>query len=447
MFFNFWFCLKLLNNDTNINTDSKRYSSNINELERHNEEQNNNSQTYNKELDAEELTRGDVGFDVKLFAEQPVRGPVGFDLILFTSKIEIYLIGNPRSGSGGLIFRTVQSQPNGGFAPWKKIGTPSMRFASVYPSVGIDSQHTSHMAAVSSTGIRNRLQIFSETAANNMEPVKTYPHESDPGYDPKIVTNKNGKLELFYVSGNGNLYHGAQDNSLKWPDSLNRLDGGYNSSPTIVMDRDKNLNLFAVSGQRLWHARQNDNLTWPEADKFENLGGSVIGNPVAGVNEGGRIEVFVSGINKDLQSITQKNNGTWPDEWDTFGGRFSQDPAVGRNKDGRLEVFVAGGGLQIYHIYQTAPNNGWTGWNRFIRRNEGSVLDDYWSGGNPSFHYIVTVHDKRGKIKLINNADGRFSAFALGDDSLYHAYQTSPSNGWNDYPWKHMYGHGGWPPA
>ena len=253
-------------------------------------------------------------------------------------------------------------------------------------------------------------------------------------------------------SGSGDLYQVVQKinhGNLIWPTSLDLkvLGTGFKSSPSIVMDRDKNLNLFAIKGQRLWVLRQNDNLTWPAANKWKDLGGSIIGNPVAGVNEGGRIEVFVSGINRDLQSITENSNGTWPDNWHSFGGTFSQDPAVGRNKDGRLEVFVAGGGLQIYHIYQTAPNNGWTGWYRFIRRDEGSVLDDYWTGGNPSFHIIVSVHDKKGKIKLINNADGRFSAIALGDDSLYHAYQTAPSNGWNGYPWKYLYGHQVWPPA
>ena len=35
---------------------------------------------------------------------------------------------------------------------------------------------------------------------------------------------------------------------------------------------------------------------------------------------------------------------------------------VGRNADGRLEVFARGADGGIWHKWQTAPNNGWSGW-------------------------------------------------------------------------------------
>ncbi len=35
---------------------------------------------------------------------------------------------------------------------------------------------------------------------------------------------------------------------------------------------------------------------------------------------------------------------------------------VGKNADGRLEVFVRGSDKALYHKWQTAPNNGWSGW-------------------------------------------------------------------------------------
>ena len=38
------------------------------------------------------------------------------------------------------------------------------------------------------------------------------------------------------------------------------------------------------------------------------------------------------------------------------------DLAVAQNADGRLEVFARGTDKALWHIWQTAPNNGWSGW-------------------------------------------------------------------------------------
>lgn len=35
---------------------------------------------------------------------------------------------------------------------------------------------------------------------------------------------------------------------------------------------------------------------------------------------------------------------------------------VGRNADGRMEVFACGTDNALWHIWQTAPDNGWSGW-------------------------------------------------------------------------------------
>jgi hypothetical protein len=36
---------------------------------------------------------------------------------------------------------------------------------------------------------------------------------------------------------------------------------------------------------------------------------------------------------------------------------------VAQDADGRLEVFVHGTDNALWHIWQTAPNNGWSSWN------------------------------------------------------------------------------------
>ena len=54
---------------------------------------------------------------------------------------------------------------------------------------------------------------------------------------------------------------------------------------------------------------------------------------------------------------TAPNNG-WSG-WASHGRRHLSDPVVARNADGRLEVFVRGADNALWHIWQTAPNNGW----------------------------------------------------------------------------------------
>jgi len=57
---------------------------------------------------------------------------------------------------------------------------------------------------------------------------------------------------------------------------------------------------------------------------------------------------------------TAPNNG-WSG-WATMGGVITSDPAIGRNQDGRLEVFARGTDDALWHNWQTVPNNGWSGW-------------------------------------------------------------------------------------
>jgi len=36
--------------------------------------------------------------------------------------------------------------------------------------------------------------------------------------------------------------------------------------------------------------------------------------------------------------------------------------ASARNQDGRLELFARGADKALWHIWQVAPNGGWSGW-------------------------------------------------------------------------------------
>jgi subtilisin family serine protease len=127
----------------------------------------------------------------------------------------------------------------------------------------------------------------------------------------------------------------------------------------------------------------------------------------------GRIEVFARGTDKALWHVwqTAPNNG-WSG-WGSMGGWVDIIKSA-RNQDGRLEMFVRGSDKALWHIWQTAPNNGWSGW-----ASLGGWID---------------------LIEVAQNADGRLEVFARGSDgAVWHRWQTAPNNGWSG--WASL---GGW---
>src|SRR5690349_3086633 len=57
---------------------------------------------------------------------------------------------------------------------------------------------------------------------------------------------------------------------------------------------------------------------------------------------------------------TAPNNG-WS-SWASLGGILTSSRAVGRNADGRLEVFVRGTDEALWHIWQLTPGGAWSSW-------------------------------------------------------------------------------------
>ena len=129
--------------------------------------------------------------------------------------------------------------------------------------------------------------------------------------------------------------------------------------------------------------------------------------------QGKRIHVFARGGDGALWHMwqTAPNNG-WSG-WYSLGGWIDRLD-LGRNDDGRLEIFARGGDGALWHMWQTAPNNGWSGWYSL-----GGWID---------------------RLDLGRNDDGRLEIFARGGDgALWHMWQTAPNNGWSGW-----YSLGGW---
>jgi hypothetical protein len=144
---------------------------------------------------------------------------------------------------------------------------------------------------------------------------------------------------------------------------------------------------------------------------FENV---LVGVGLRGIMEvasnlDGRLEVFASGTDNALWHIwqTAPNNG-WS-AWTSLNGVLTSDRAIGRNADGRLEVFVRGTDGAVWHIWQTSPGGGWSGWASL----GGVITSDPYVSQNP---------------------DGRLEVFARGtDNALWHIWQTAPNSGWSGW--------------
>jgi hypothetical protein len=88
-----------------------------------------------------------------------------------------------------------------------------------------------------------------------------------------------------------------------------------------------------------------------------------------------------------------------------------------RNADGRLEIFGINAAGNIFHTWQTAPNNGWNG----------------------SWELLYTAANELAMLDVINNADGRLEIFGINAaGNIFHTWQTAPSNGWNG-SWELLY--------
>ncbi|MGA5895076.1 S8 family serine peptidase [Streptomyces venetus] len=126
-----------------------------------------------------------------------------------------------------------------------------------------------------------------------------------------------------------------------------------------------------------------------------------------------RMEIFARGGDQAVwhKWQTAPNNG-WSG-WESLGGWIDM-LTYGRNADGRVEIFARGSDQAVWHKWQTSPGGGYSGWESL-----GGWID---------------------RLKVTQNVDGRLEIFARGSDgAVWHNWQTAPSNGWSG--WESL---GGW---
>jgi uncharacterized phage protein gp47/JayE len=132
------------------------------------------------------------------------------------------------------------------------------------------------------------------------------------------------------------------------------------------------------------------------------------GGPVVILDPAGQLHVFVVGDDQALWHIWQTSPDNGWSGWLSLGGQIDL-VAVGTNQDGRLEVFARGtGDFALWHIWQLTP---------------GSASWSVWS----------TLGGQIDLLAVESNQDGRLEVFArnIADQSLWHIWQVAANNGWS----------------
>ncbi|NIM95763.1 MAG: putative baseplate assembly protein [Anaerolineales bacterium] len=193
------------------------------------------------------------------------------------------------------------------------------------------------------------------------------------------------------------------------------MDIGVRGRPRAALDKDGSLHCFVLADDgSLWRVKQKPkSIKW---ETWKSFGGD-LKTFALGSNEDERLEVFAIDRGGAVWHIWQKKAvGEWS-RWASFGvpklGVKVGQIAVGRNKDGRLEIFAGGTDGSLWHRWQIAPNDGWSGWH---------------SLGKPSAKAAV------GQLAIGSNKDGRLEVFTHGSDGrIWHIWQVLPNDGWSKW--------------
>lgn len=353
------------------------------------------------------------------------------------------------AADNGQLYALNQMQPSGTWAPWAPLGAPAGEHLTV-PALASSLDGRLELFAFSTThaGLWHRWQTtrYGAWAAWVREP-------DPPGVtwtegNPAVAPGKDGRLELFCVNGTDRADPLNQPNNDVWHRWQTVVNGGWSSwlshgQPPdaeqlgLLLSRfaDDRLVLFAGvatpggAAERFhtWTLSQTTPngtwSTWQLLTDYPDPSKPFILRAI-GRNADGRLEAFaVEGESGAAwQAFQTSPTGPWH-AW------VSRGTPPGRQLDGRslvvatafgcLEVFVtANDGVhtdqsEIWHLRQTAPNNGWSAWQAFGTPGGG----------------IGTVGSD---LAVGNSDDGRLELFATASDgNLWHRWQTGMAGGWS----------------
>lgn len=247
--------------------------------------------------------------------------------------------------------------------------------------------------------------------SNSMNHLGTW---GDIGICPFATCNADGRVEVFLVGSQWNYWHMWETtaNSGVWTGWNSLSDPSVSGGLLAVgQNQDGRLEVFGGGGQGIIHAWQDSSgqfggwSGWAPLGSPADTGGGRSWEVAVGRNHDGRLEVFQIAENRDVWHNWQTSPNSGWHGWASLGApppSAGSAIAVGRWLDGRLEVFVSGGGVnwQIWHIWQTSPGGGWSGWTQL-----GTLPFVIFPDGHQS---VAVGNDKNGNLVVYaSNGDGQ----------------------------------------
>jgi hypothetical protein len=134
--------------------------------------------------------------------------------------------------------------------------------------------------------------------------------------DPVVVVNADGRLEVFMVGNDKELYHRWQERpggswNGKWESLGGKWRRGDGKDFLVIINSDGRLEVFMVGNDKELYHRWQERPGGSWNGKWESLGGKwpEASDPVVVVNADGRLEVFMVGNDKDLYHRWQERPG------------------------------------------------------------------------------------------------------------------------------------------
>ena len=195
--------------------------------------------------------------------------------------------------------------------------------------------------------------------------------------DPYVVSPSPGRLDVFWIGGDGHLYHDYGDliggGRTSWhgqEDWGEPPSGMCMSSPTAVFwGGGWDVYVRGTEGQ-LWHRGWMNGLA-----PWDSLGGSIQGQPAAVSWGYGRVDVFAWGTGDDLWHLAWNLGQGWQIE--SLGGSIRTSPSVVSWGPDHLDVYVRGFDNALWHRYW--HNGSWAPeWERLGHEFQGTPYAVSW---------------------------------------------------------------------
>ncbi len=283
-----------------------------------------------------------------------------------------------------------------------------------------------------------------------------------------IAMNQDRTLEIFVRWNDRSIQHirqSAPNGAFGNWEPLGAPQRHFTSGFGIGQNQDGTLQIIIRGDDKSFYNYSEEHDDWTT---FSDTNSRFASDPVIGQNQDGTLQVFGRGLDNALWIRSQVNPYGGYNPWVSLGGHdLTGNPAVGQNLDGRLELFIKGGDNVVYHLWQTTPNGSWSGWDGglgapdgaatsglAVGRNFDGVLEIFVRGNDKALWHVSQTAANNGWAAwsslggtiisdpvVAQNQDGRLEVFAIGTNSqLFHTWQTSPGAG---SPWSAWFSLGG----